>query len=111
LLFQARQTANIKNESHPEKLRAKNDKQKPKGLAQHKNRKLKNFAYFASKTRLQKDDGLQNKPAKKHAKDTSINFGKTAFTKNTWQAMNIYLKTDRRTKPEWVDRNNQPPKK
>ena len=87
-----------KNESRHEKLRAKNDNQKPKRFAQNKNHKVKNFAYTASKPRLQKDDDLQNEPAKKPAQDTSINFGKTAFTKNTWQAMSIYLKTDRRTK-------------
>ena len=51
--------------------------------------KAKNFAYLASKPRLQKDDSLQNEPAKKPAKDTRINFGKTAFTKNIWWAMNL----------------------
>jgi len=50
---------------------------------------VKNFAYTASKPRLPKDDGLQNKPAKIPAQDTNINFGQTAFTKNTWQAMNL----------------------
>jgi len=53
---------------------------------------VENFAYFASKPRLQKDDGLQNEPAKKPAQDTNINFGKTAFTKNTWQAKNLAKK-------------------
>jgi hypothetical protein len=57
--FQARKTRNIKNESHHEKQRAMNDNQRPKRLAQNKNHKTKNFAYLASKPRLQNRHHLQ----------------------------------------------------
>ena len=43
---------------------------------------MKNFAYFAGKTSLRNNNGLQNKLAKKPAKEKEIKFGRNAFAEN-----------------------------
>ena len=53
-----------------------------KQLAQTKTHKVKNFAYFAGKTSLLNKNGLQNKLAKKPAKEKEIKFGRNAFAEN-----------------------------
>ena len=89
LEFQARHETNLKNESHHEKRRAKNNNQNRNDLPRTKTIKWQTLPYTASQPNLPKSDGLQKDIAKTPADISRKTLRKLPWPKNTGGQMNF----------------------